>query len=337
MAFITINKAFLYNNLDYISKVVGGKDKICLVIKNNAYGHGIIEIASLIKSYGIKNVYVKNDTEAKVIENFCFDSVIVSSGKGIYQALNVSHVINDLSNIENYPIGTIVELNIDTGMHRDGINPTEIEKAILIIKKRELFLKGVYTHFQSSDEDNDFIYKQEEVFNTCVNKIKKLISYGFRVHCSNSHGIHKINNQNYDFARIGIAAYGYFDLYPEKLTPILSLYAEKKSTKVLCKGDRIGYGSNGFIVDEDDFIVSNYDIGYGDGFLRLDENNKYILLNGKQITGIVSMDSLSVACDSDTVLLFNDVRKLARTHNTIVYEILTSLKHYIPRYIIQHE
>jgi alanine racemase len=334
MAFITINKKFLYDNLDYISSIVGGKIKICLGLKDNAYGHGIKEMASLIKDYGIKHVFVKDEREAQLIKHFCFDSVIVCYGKGIYQASSISHAITSLTCIENYSIGSIIELKIDTGMHRNGLLPSEIEEAIMIIQKKELVLKGVYTHFQSSDENNCFINDQQDVFNGCVNKIKKLINYDFRIHCSNSNGISKINNQNYDFARIGIAAYGYSSNYPEKLSPILSFYAEKLSTRVLYKGDRIGYGSSGFIVNEDDFTVSCYDVGYGDGFFRLDESRKYKLSNGKEVLGRVSMDCFSLEGKDESILLFDNAIQLSNIHNTIEYEILTALKAYITRIIV---
>ena len=218
--------------------------------------------------------------------------------------------------------------------HRNGIFPREINDAIEIIKKKKLIVKGVFTHFRSSDEDDEFIFKQEKLFNESVKLIKDKIGYEFRIHCGNSHSILKINCKKYDFFRVGITAYGYSLFSNSNFKPILSLYANKISTRILNKNETIGYGSKSYLVKRDNFLVSTYDIGYGDGFFRLDENKKYKLKNGKYILGRVSMDCLSIEGDDDEVLLFDNVNELALAHSTVAYEVLTSLKHYIKRIIV---
>ena len=73
MSYITINKKFFFENLNHVVKPLGNKKKICLVIKDNAYGHGINEISSLAKEYGIENVYVKSDDEAEIVAKYNFN------------------------------------------------------------------------------------------------------------------------------------------------------------------------------------------------------------------------------------------------------------------------
>ena len=80
--------------------------------------------------------------------------------------------------------------------------------------------------------------------------------------------------------------------------------------------------------------ISTYDVGYGDGFLRINENQDYYTPNGSKILGRVSMDSMSIDCIDDEICLFDDVKELAKIHNTIYYEILTSLKPSISKEII---
>ena len=80
--------------------------------------------------------------------------------------------------------------------------------------------------------------------------------------------------------------------------------------------------------------ISTYDIGYGDGFLRIDENQSFNTPNGAKLLGRVSMDSLSLNCQDDEVCIFDDIKILAKLNNTIYYEILTSLKPTIIKEIV---
>ena len=81
-------------------------------------------------------------------------------------------------------------------------------------------------------------------------------------------------------------------------------------------------------------IVSTYDLGYGDGFLRLNERNSYITPKGYKVLGRVSMDNLSLNTDEKEVCIFDDVTTLAKEHDTISYEITTTLSPYIKKEIV---
>ena len=80
--------------------------------------------------------------------------------------------------------------------------------------------------------------------------------------------------------------------------------------------------------------VSTYDLGYGDGFLRLNERNSYTTPKGYKVLGRVSMDNLSLNTNDDEVCIFNDVNALAKTHDTITYEITTALNPNIKKEIV---
>ena len=72
MAHITLNKQNFFYNLDKISFQTKSKDKIALVLKDNAYGHGLIQMATLAKEYGITKAIVQLNSEALLIENLIF-------------------------------------------------------------------------------------------------------------------------------------------------------------------------------------------------------------------------------------------------------------------------
>ncbi|MEA3497675.1 MAG: alanine racemase [Campylobacterota bacterium] len=334
MGYIKLNKQSFFHNLDYFSSKCGGKDKLSIALKDNAYGHGIEQIASMCSEYGIKNVFVRDLDEAKVAKKYSFESILVLYDIPEIKDDNVILSINSIENLKQVPKNSKIELKIDTGMNRNGIEISQIENSINIIKDNKLKLNGVFTHFCCADEDNDTTKIQEKKFLEVIPQIKKLINYDFRVHCANSAGVHKVDMNQYDIARIGIGSYGYLDLEEEKyLKPILSLYAKKITTKYLKEGDHIGYGSCAYI-SSSDLTVSNYDIGYGNGLFRIPDGVIATIANNKEILGRVSMDSFSCVGDDDEVCVFNDVTTLSNIHKTIKYEILTNLKSNIKRVII---
>jgi alanine racemase len=336
MGYINLNKKSFFHNADYYTKLLGNKNKICIALKDNAYGHGIEPMCKLSQEYGIKHTMVRNIDEGNIASQYNFETILVmyEIPKKKYPA-NYIFSLNGLEDIEKCPPFTRIELKIDTGMCRNGILLHQIEEAMEIIKRKNLIINGVFTHFSCADENDEITYAQEKVFLEVISVLKLKIDHKFRMHCANSAGTHKVNNDLYDMARIGIGLYGYLDI-PEarkSVEPILSLHGTKISTRVLNIGDSINYGAT-YKVKNDNFVVSNYDVGYGDGFFRLSERKKAYTTKNKEILGRVSMDSLSVEGNDDKICLFNNARDLAKVHDTIHYEILTNLHASVPKYII---
>jgi len=332
MSFITINKQNFFHNLDICSKQANGKDKIAIVLKDNAYGHGLIQIASLANQYGLTKAVVQNYQEAQKIEKY-FTQLLILADTDIPTYSHKFHItINNIEDIEKLPQNCKIHIKIDTGMHRNGINLNQLESAVLRALNKKLQICGVFTHHKSADLfTSDFFY-QNSLFKEIKDKMNKLcekLSLGkIQFHSCNSAALFRTDNFTEDFARIGIAAYGYScnqaPLFKPDLKPILSLYANKISTRLLKKGQSVGYGGN--FTAPQDMQISTYDIGYGDGFARLPQDKIYYTKDNEQILGNISMDNLSVHSTQDTICIFDDATKLANLHNTIVYEILTPLR-----------
>ncbi len=337
MGYINLSKKSFFHNADYYTNLLGSKDKICIALKDNAYGHGIEPMAELSKEYGIKHIMVRNIAEAARTLEYSFDTILI-----LYELptkkypKNYIFSINSLEDLTKCIDSCKIELKIDTGMGRNGILFSEISQALDMINKKNLELHGVFTHFSSADEDDIITNRQELLFLKAVDSIRNQSEKSFRIHCANSAGVHKVENSLYDIARVGIGLYGYLDVEGTQnlVKPVLSLHAKKISTRVLNRGDTINYGAT-YIVQEDNFIVSNYDVGYSDGFFRLNERKKSKTAKNKEILGRVSMDSLSVAGDDKEICIFNNARDLAKVHDTIHYEILTNLHASVPKVIIK--
>jgi alanine racemase len=340
MAFITLNKNHFFNNLDIIAKQTCAKDKIALVLKDNAYGHGLLEVATMAKEYGITKAVVRSCDEAKQIADF-FEYILVLADipNAVNENTKVRYTINDLTQIQKFPKGTKVELKVNTAMNRNGIEEEELGTAFEQIKKQGLQLEAVFTHHSSADEENVFYDLQNSNFKAVKEKASALAkSYGFaplRFHSCNSAALFRTDNFNDDMARVGIAAYGCLELEGnqnvKKLKPVLSVYAKRLSTRTLKAGECVGYSAT-YKADKN-CTVSNYDFGYGDGFLR-SCSNKYVTPEGIKIAGRISMDNSSFLTDKEELLIFDDASVAAKFADTISYEMLTSLKANLKRSVL---
>jgi len=333
MAYITLNKKHFFNNLDIIADKTKSKDKIALVLKDNAYGHGLLEVATMAKEYGITKAVVRCEVEAKIVEEF-FKYILVLNDYPTKPNPKIHYTINDIKDIAKFPQGTNVELKVDTGMHRNGVAMDEIKIALDEIKKQNLNLKAVFTHHRSADELSSEWFWQNENFKRVKKEVLKC-GYDVKFHSANSASLFRYDNFDEDMARVGIASYGCLEMEGVfgsfELKPVLSLYAIKNSSRVVKKGECIGYGAT--YEAQKDCIVSNYDFGYGDGFLRSCSNN-YKTPQNKELLGRISMDNSSFLCDDKELLIFDDAKEMAKSANTISYEVLTSLKPYIKRVVI---
>ncbi len=336
MGYIKINKKALEHNLEYFAKLSGGKDSLIVGLKDNAYGHGIDIVAPVLSELGAKHCFVRTLQEAKLVAPYFETVLILVEGPRISLSENIHTAVNSFRALKEIPENNSIELAIDSGMHRDGITPDELEAALEIIKKRNLKLKGMLTHFAAADEGISYTRQQQQIFDECVAKTKEIRDTPFRIHCANTAATAFIDSSCYDANRVGLGIYGYSE-YPgeqENLHPVMSLYAQRIATRVVNKGATVGYGSNAFVVPHDNFTVSNYNIGYADGFFRLNEHRIGRVANGQPILGRVSMDSFSLEGDAKEVCVFDNARHLAEVHQTIVYEILAALNANIERRLV---
>ncbi|MGM0519780.1 MAG: alanine racemase [Campylobacterota bacterium] len=341
MARILISKKNLFHNLDIISKQAGGKEKVCVVLKNNAYGHGLKEVATLACEYGVKKAAVKSLNEALQIEEY-FDEILVLTEEIFHTYSHTFHIaLNSLEKISNLKSNCNVHIKVDTGMHRNGISMNDIEACIDGLYKRNINITGVFTHHRSADcLSTDFFWQNknfQEVKTRVLKRCEQLLLPTPKFHSCNSAALFRHQNFDEDFARVGIATYGYIDtekpLFIPPLKPVLSLWANRITTREIKQNQAIGYG--GVYKAKKDMTVSTYNVGYGDGFLRLNERKKYTTPDGYDVLGRVSMDCLSLNTSKDEVCIFNDATSLAKIHDTITYEIVTSLNPYIKREIIR--
>ncbi|SFV66387.1 Alanine racemase [hydrothermal vent metagenome] len=334
MAFIKINRENFYHNLNQIVLKTGSREKIAIVLKDNAYGHGLVLIAKLASEFGIKHAVVRRTAEAKQIEAF-FDTILILGDNSITHE-KFHYTINTLEDIVQAQKGAKVELKVDTGMHRNGISMQELDKALNAIVAHDLNLVGLMTHYRSADELSSELFWQQKNFAWVKEKVKNAGFENVRIHSYNSAALLRSKDFTEDVVRVGIAAYGYNELptiFDKRvLKPVLSLHANRVSSRVLKKGERVGYG--GDYMATQNMTVSTYDLGYGDGWCRGDSGKPFITADKLPILGRVSMDFITLASDKEEVCVVNDAQDAAKQLGTISYEVMTALHKDIKRVLL---
>ena len=339
MAIIHLSRKAYFHNLDIIAHKVGERSKIAVVLKDNAYGHGLLEMAQLSSEYGVTQAVVHNVEEAMKIRDY-FQTFLILAGHHYIVDEKMHYAINALEQIAHMPQGAQVELKVDTGMHRNGVTMDEVPLAMAKIKEHGLILKGVFTHHRSADTLSSEWFWQAKNFESVKRSVEKLVEASGetlpRFHSANSAATFRFGAFREDLVRVGIAAYGCLEmdetLEVPDLKPVMKLYAKKLSTRILKRGEHVGY--NATYRAEKASTVSSYDVGYADGLLRA-ASNQYVTPEGEKLLGRVSMDNTSFSGDRAKLLIFDNVNRYAKSAGSIGYEVLVGLHHEIKREIVE--
>ncbi|GHV07946.1 alanine racemase [Campylobacterota bacterium] len=341
MSLVKLNKAALFHNISVLQERAGTA-RIAAVLKDNAYGHGLAPIAALCAEAGIRAAVVRTAKDAEAIAPL-FGEVLaladLPSAAG--NAPNVSFALNDRGAIAHFGAGAAAHIKIDSGMHRNGIDIADLENAMAELTDRGVAVRGVFSHLRAADVLSSEFFWQEKNFAAARKRVlsicerRNLPKPAF--HLYNSAALLRSRHAHeFDLVRPGIALYGYSDLpalfNPPPLKPVLSLWADRISRRAMKSGFRVGYGGVGRI--DGDAAASVYDIGYGDGFLRLNGTEGYRTPCGKRLLGRVSMDSVIVEGSEEQICLMDNAETIAALRGTISYEALVRLDAGIRRVVV---
>ena len=357
-----INIKNLYENIKEIEKIAS-KEHIMAVIKADAYGHGMNKICEMLIKKGIRNFAVATAEEALKIREMNDNVNILILGpienqyaKSVSEK-NIYFMVTDFQEIdylEKSGFDTDVFIKLDTGMGRVGFQPNDTDKLTDVLKNCK-YVKpiGVFSHFSSSDSDEDYTNLQIEKFEKITEKLVKVLPSVKYRHLLNSFGSLKFQKSKYDFIRVGIILYGGVTLEetkPYRFKPVMSLYAKISYIKTLYEDSYISYG-NTYLAKKGDTLAT-VSIGYADGVRRDLSNRGYVYYKGHKcsIIGRICMDQLIIllpkeiakeAEKGDIVEFFGEnisVVEVADVCNTISYEILCGISQRVPRiYINENE
>jgi alanine racemase len=241
-----------------------------------------------------------------------------------------------------------VHIKLDTGMHRLGFLPDEVDKLIESLRKHpELHVKSVFSHLAASDEKihDDFTRYQINLFNKISNKLLRCFDYPVLRHILNSSGIERFPEAQFDMVRLGIGLYGISTVHQNRLENVSIFKSTVSQIKRIAANETIGYGRKGNVLNERTIAI--IPVGYADGLNRkLGNGVGEVFIHGKPavIIGDICMDMCMVDVSGynvkvgDEVELFGDknpVTRVAEKIGTIPYEVLTGISQRVKRIYFQ--
>ncbi len=359
---VSISKTRLVGNLNEYKKKYP-ELSFAPVLKSNAYGHGLAPVAQILDKEDVAFFALDSLYEAMVLRNNGVKSKILiigytSSENIINSKLSrIAFVITGLEQLQEVAkkIASRVEihLKIDTGMHRQGILPSQIEDAITIIKNNKfLNLEGVASHFADADNnDETFTKVQIEKWESAVSLFQKNFQTIRFLHISATAGISHCGQIHGNVVRLGIGLYG-VNTSPAvtlDVRPVLHMQAIVSSLKNLPAGEHIGYNSTYTVTQNS--TIATVPVGYFEGVDRRLSNGGFFKIGDHNcsIVGRVSMNITSIDVTSvpniklgDCVTIIssnrddkNSVEKIAEFVHTIPGEILVHIPESIHRTVIE--
>ena len=354
----------LRNNLAWLRHRIGPGNRILTVVKADAYGHGLRQIAALLMQSGTDVFGVANLNEARDIRAVGRGWPILMLGACLPVEMeraikdNVMPTISSFEEARRFSrlaeqINKTVraQIKVDTGMGRLGVS---IDHAAQLIRQTQelpnLEIIGLYTHYAAAEDNAPFSRRQRRSFANLVASLDHKFEF---THANNSAALLHEPQSIYNLARPGLLVYGVLPpgrrrpppVLKKNLQPALSWKCRVSFLKTISKGTPLSYGQR--FVASRKMQVATLTAGYGDGYLSSSSGRARVLIGGKRcmVLGRITMDQMlvdvsrvpQVQCGDEVVLLGQQGRQeisanqLAEWAGSIPWEILTAITHRVPR------
>ena len=364
---LEINLNALVNNLNYFRKKLQPETKIMAMVKAFSYGSGSFEIANILQYHHIDYLAVAYADEGVELRKSGITApiMVMNPDEQSYDAIIKHNLEPEIYNFrsldlleeatrvniipENKPVK--VHIKLDTGMHRLGFLPAEIDMLIeRLLTFPSIYVQSVFSHLASSEDpnDDDFTRSQIDQFQTMAARIQEKSDHSIMLHILNSAGISRFPKAQFDMVRLGISLYGIpssaSDIH--QLENVSTLRSTISQIKTVYAGESIGY--NRATITDTDITIGIIPVGYADGLNRKLSNSVgkiYIQNNAVPIVGNVCMDMCMVNItgmdvkEGDDVIIFgkeHPITELASVLDTIPYEVLTNISRRVKR-VYYHE
>jgi alanine racemase len=357
---LEVSSSALKNNYSYFQSLHPNQ-KICPVLKSNAYGHDLKLVAkfldkkihppfvcvdSLYEAYELQKAKVKTPI---LIIGYTFPKNFV-----IQKKLPFSFPVYDektLFTLVKYQPHAPIHLKIDSGMNRLGLQEKDIPSFIKILKKcPRANIQGIYTHLSQADDpsQNSFTKKQVKTFKSIIKQFK---SAGFSFlyqHISATAGVFLVNDPEFNLIRLGLGFYGLSPFIPNSasdrklkkhLKPALKFTTHLIQTKDIKKGQKVSY--SGIFTAPKDLKIAILPVGYNDGLNYALSNRGVVTIKNTPcpILGkicmnltIINISNIKNPYLGQKVTIYssfpnspNSIANSAHTARTIPYILLTSL------------
>ena len=345
----TIDLAALRENVRLLRESLPQKTLLMAVVKADAYGHGIVQVARNAIRAGADWLAVARTDEGIVLREAGIQApvLVLGAASGIEISDGVRHgltlTVTDPRMIhavqrhaEREERKGFVHLKLDTGMGRIGVRTeNEVHEMLAALQSCPMVeMTGAFTHFADADgEREDYTRMQLERFKALTTKLPANVIR----HCANSAAIHRYPEAAMDMVRAGISMYGYPPVETGMaLKPVMAWKTAITYVKKIAAGEKISYGCT--FTAEKPMTLATIACGYGDGYHRSATGHAQVLVQGVRcpVVGRICMDQMmadvsaleDVAPGDEAVLMGIDgedgidAEELGRWSGTISYEVL---------------
>lgn len=373
LSWIEIDRGRLESNLAAFRNVIDPKSAMMIVVKANAYGHGLEEVAPIVAPRA-DWLGVNALDEALVLARLGIDKPVAILGytplsrsadivaHGFRQVIFRLDAAERLSEAARKAKSEArIHIKIETGTNRLGIGIADLEDFLREVRKLPgLEIEGMYTHFANIEDtlDPSFAKKQLERFREGITIAKRAGVEPALVHAGATAAVLLYPETHFGMVRVGIGAYGVWPSRETRLAarergkeialePVLSWKVRIAQVKDVAAGEFIGYGLT--YEARRPMRVAVIPIGYYDGLDRQLSNTGRALVRGQPaaIVGRVAMNMIvldvtatDAAPDEEAVLIGRQngaeirVEELAEKSGTIAYETLSRLHPSLPRRVV---
>jgi len=360
---ILISKGNLIHNLEEFKKI-SPKDGVAPVLKSNAYGHGLIQVARILDNEQTPFLVVDSYFEALTLRTEKIKSPILIIGYTLSENIhnnnlkNVAFTITSPDQLRelsaNLKKTGVFHLKIDTGMNRQGVRIEDTDESVRLIKSnKNIILEGICSHFaDASNLDTTFTKKQIGGWNLTVKKFCAEFPNLKYKHLSATGGHPFSQEIDANVSRLGLGLYG---IAPGPrlaglldLKPVLAMKSLVSGIKEVKAGESVGYDL--LYKAEKNIKVATIPAGYYENVDKRLTNKGILKIKGIDcpIVGRVSMNITTVDVGAvpdlklnDEVLIVsnksedkNSVENIAKICGTSTYEILIHFPRQIRRTVI---
>lgn len=287
--------------------------KVCVVMKANAYGHGLKALAPIAIAAGADYIGICTNPEAATVRNLGLDTKIMRLRMGFPEEFeeSIDHldIEEQVGSLEagNYLSAAGVKrgrkipvhLKIDTGMGRSGFFSSQVEQLKKVCHLPGINIVGIMTHFATADgKDLTFSERQMADFYSLRKTLNDYLPDDVLTHTHNSAATVRIASKCNSLVRVGAACYGVrtsrnFENPPE-LKPVMSLKTKVAQVRAVPAGRTIGYGS--LFTTQRDSLIASLPVGFGEGYPRSLFNKGIVLIHGRRcpVVGRVSLNITTV-------------------------------------------
>lgn len=373
-SWIEVDATALRRNIQQILLMVGPQRELGLVVKGNAYGHGLRQVVSAVSSLdGVKTFFVASLREALMVHevgvtqhvcalvpaDFGFLEQALSRGT---QLVCADHFflarIADAAN--RCGVRARVHLKIDTGLSRLGVCGVDaaLDLAAAVRATPQVELWGVMTHFaDTAGSDLSFAAEQYRRFDEVCKHLRKAGHVWHESHAGASGALDLVYSDS--LVRVGSLLYGYWKSVDQRaryqkagwhgdLLPVLTWRSRIFHLKKIKAGCSIGYG--GDLVATRDMLLAIVPVGYADGYPRALSNRGMVLIGDQRvpIVGRVSMNAMTIDVSAvyqvkvgDPVILLGPsggvtADEVAAVAGTVNLDILAGISSEIVRVVTEH-